>query len=147
MKRRRSPSGERGNTLVEFTITGTVFLLTFFGVLDFGRLLWTHNALADAARQGARHAVSNAVSSTLAVKNVVVYGNPDGGATPLVPGLTTSNVDVVYDGVGLGRGTATIRITGYRFRFVTLFLAMELTMPDYRTTLTGETMGFAPPKI
>ncbi|MDX2034505.1 MAG: TadE family protein [Blastocatellia bacterium] len=138
---------ERGATLVEFAITGSVFLFAFFGVLDFGRLLWTHNALADAARQGARHAVSNSVGSTTEIRNVVVYGNPAGGASPIVTGLTTNNVEIVYDNVGLGRGTATIRITGYQFRFVTLFLAADLEMPDYQTTLTGETMGFAPPRI
>ncbi|MFN0086076.1 MAG: TadE/TadG family type IV pilus assembly protein [Blastocatellia bacterium] len=145
--RRRSRSRERGNTLVEFTITGSVFLMTFFGVLDFGRLLWTHNALADAARQGARHAVSNSVTSTAAIRNVVIYRDPDGGYSPVAPGLTANNVEIVYDNIGLGRGTATIRITGYHFRFVTLFFALDFQMPNYQTTLTGETLGFAPPRI
>ena len=140
-------NGERGSTLVEFSITGAVFLLAFFGVLDFGRLLWTHNALADAARQGARHAVSSSVTSTTAIKNMVVYGNPDGGTTPIVSGLTLSNVEIVYDNVGLGRGTATIKIKGHRFKFAALFFGVDIAMPDYQTTLTGETMGFAPPKI
>ncbi len=138
---------ERGATLAEFSITSAAFLLALFGVLDFGRLLWTHNALADAARQGARHAVSNSVNSVTEVKNVVVYRNAAGGATPIVTGLTIDHVDVVYDNVGLGRGTATIRISGYRFRFVALLLGVELELPEYQTTLTGETMGFAPPRI
>lgn len=140
-------NGERGSTLVEFSITGAVFLLAFFGVLDFGRLLWTHNALADAARQGARHAVSSSVTSTTAIKNMVVYGNPDGGTTPIVSGLTLNNVEIIYDNVGLGHGTATIKIKGHHFKFAALFFGVDITMPDYQTTLTGETMGFAPPKI
>lgn len=146
-RRKGRRNSERGSTLVEFSVTGTVFLLTFFGVLDFGRLLWTHNALADAARQGARHAVSNSVTSTAAIKNAVLYGNPDGGTLPVVSGLTASNVQIIYDNVGLGRGTATIKITGYHFKFASLFFGVEMQMPDYQTTLTGETMGFAPPKI
>lgn len=146
-KRRGRQDNERGSTLVEFTITGSVFLLTFFGVMDFGRLLWTHNALADAARQGARHAVSTSVTNTTAIKNAVIYGNSDGGISPIVPGLTTSNVEIIYDNVGLGRGTATIKITGYKFKFASLFFGVDIQMPDYQTTLTGETMGFAPPRI
>jgi len=147
MNIRRRQNSERGNTLVEFSITGTAFLVIFFGVLDFGRLLWTHNALSDAARQGARHAVSNSVTSTAAIKNAVVYGNPNGGLTPVVPGLTADNVEIIYDNVGLGRGTATIKIKGHHFKFASLFFGFDFQMPDYQTTLTGETMGFAPPKI
>ncbi len=145
--RRRHRSNERGSTLVEFSITGAIFLLALFGVLDFGRLLWTHNALADAARHGARHAVSSSVTSTAAIKNMVVYGNPNGGTNPVVSGLTASNVEIVYDNVGLGRGTATIKIKGHHFKFAALFFGVDMLMPDYQTTLTGETMGFAPPKI
>ncbi len=145
--KRRSRRSERGSTLVEFSIAGSVFLLTFFAVLDFGRLLWTHNALADASRQGARHAVSTSVANTTAIKNMVVYGNPDGGTSPVVSGLTLNNVQIVYDNVGLGRGTATIKITGYHFAFASLFFGVDIQMPDYQSTLTGETMGFAPPRI
>ena len=138
---------ERGTSLVEFAISGSVFFLALFAILDFGRLLWAHNALADAARQGARHAVSNSVNSTAEIKNVVVFGDKTGGTRPLVNGLTTSNVEVAYDNVGLGRGTVTIRITGYRFNFATLLFVPSIQLPDYKTTLTGETMGFAPPRI
>jgi len=146
-RRRGRRRGERGSTLVEFSITGTVFLLAFFGVLDFGRLLWTHNALNDATRQGARAAVSSSVTSTAAIKNAVLYGDSNGGTAPLVSGLTAGNVQVIYNNVGLGRGTATVKITGYRFKFAALFFGVDIQMPDYQTTLTGETMGFAPPRI
>jgi hypothetical protein len=146
-KRSNRRSVERGSTLVEFSITGSVFLLAFFAVLDFGRLLWTHNALADASRQGARQAVSTSITSTTAIKNAVIYGNSNGGTTPIVSGLTANNVQIIYDNVGLGRGTATIKITGYNFVFTSLFFGITIAMPDYQTTLTGETMGFAPPRI
>lgn len=146
-KRRNRHGNERGSTLIEFSLVGSVFLMTFFGVLDFGRLLWTHNALSDGARQGARHAVSTSITNTVAIKNSVIYGNPDGGQSPIVPGLTTSNIEIIYDNIGLGRGTATIKITGHRFKFAALFFGVDMLMPEYQTTLTGETMGFAPPRI
>ena len=49
-------SSERGATLVEYAIALSVFLVSMFAVIEFGRALWTHNALADAARRGARYA-------------------------------------------------------------------------------------------
>lgn len=143
----QSSGAERGATLVEFALTGSVFLLTLFSALDFGRLLWTHNALADAARQGARRAVSTSVADATAIRNTVMYGDANGGARPIVPGLTAGHIEIIYNGIGLGRGTVTVRITGYRFKFASLFLGVEIPMPDYQTTLTGETMGFAPPRI
>nr|MDQ3746139.1 pilus assembly protein [Acidobacteriota bacterium] len=40
--------GERGAALLEFAIGATVFMTVVFGVLQFGVLLWTHNALTGA---------------------------------------------------------------------------------------------------
>src|ERR1043165_4241703 len=94
--------GERGTTLVEFSIGAFVFLTAMFGVIEFGRALWTHNALADAARRGARYAVNHSNGDEAAVKNVVVFGDPAGGAKPLVDNLTVSNVQVQYSNYGLG---------------------------------------------
>src|SRR6266498_5474133 len=100
MKRRNK---QRGAMLVEFSIAAAVFLTVMFAVLEFGRALWTHNALADAARRGARYAIHQPASSPKpgvkttgtnvgpsvdAIKNVAVYGDPDGGTTPMVNDLT-----------------------------------------------------------
>src|SRR5712664_4794188 len=87
---------ERGSTLVEFAIGATVFLTVMFAVLEFGRALWVHNALTDAARRGARYAVLHAASDSNSVKNVVVYGDPAGGTNPVVNNLTTDNVTVSF---------------------------------------------------
>src|SRR6185295_19031640 len=89
-------SNERGSTLVEFAIGVTVFLTSMFAVVEFGRALWTHNALSDAARRGARYATMHSAGDINSVKNVVVYGDPAGGTQPLVPNLSTSNVSVNY---------------------------------------------------
>ncbi|HYX42047.1 MAG TPA: TadE family protein, partial [Pyrinomonadaceae bacterium] len=67
---------ERGAALVEFAIGATIFLTVLFAVIEFGLLLWTHNALTDAARRGARYAVTHPQSSVADVQNVVVYGDP-----------------------------------------------------------------------
>lgn len=142
-KRRR----ERGATLVEFAIGATVFLTAMFAVIEFGRALWTHNALSDAARRGARYAVINPSSAAAAVKNVVVYGDPAGGTNALVNNLTTSNVEVQYSNFGLGAGTVSVSITNYQFQFVIPIVGTSISMPNYTTTLTGENAGFVPPNL
>lgn len=139
----RAKNKERGSTLVEFAIGATVFLTVMFAVLEFGRALWVHNALADAARRGTRYAVINSPDVT-GVKNMVVYGNPAGGSKPLVDNLTTANVSVNYSNFDMNKGTASVTITNYQFQFVLPFLATSITMPGYTTTLTGESAGRIP---
>ena len=135
---------ERGSTLVEFSIAATVFIMAMFAVLEFGRALWTHNALTDAARRGARYATLHGSTDGEAVKNVVVYGSPNGGSKPVVNNLTTTNVDVDYDNYGLDSGTVTVSITEYEFEFVIPIVSTSIQMPSYSTTLRGESTGLIP---
>jgi Flp pilus assembly protein TadG len=144
---KRMKRSERGSTLFEFAIGATVFLTVMFGVLEFGRALWVHNALADAARRGARYAVVHSAADVAAVKNVVVYGNPAGGSNPLVNNLTTANVNVSYSTFGLSGGTATVSITNYQFQFVIPIVSTSIQMPSYKTTLTGESAGLIPANL
>jgi Flp pilus assembly protein TadG len=132
---------------VEFAIGATVFLTILFAVLEFGRALWVHNALADAARRGARYAVVHPESDAASVRNIVVYGDAAGGSTPLVDNLTTSNVNVNYSGFGLNGGTATVSITSYQFQFVLPLVSTSITMPNYSTTLTAESAGLIPANL
>ncbi len=135
---------QRGATLVEFAIAATVFLSVLFSVLEFGRALWAHNALADAARRGARYAVLHPASDTDSVKNVVVYGDPVGGTNPVVNNLTTDNVTVSFSNFGLETGTVSVSITNYQFQFVVPLIGTVIQMPSYSTTLTGESAGLIP---
>ena len=145
MRIKTCKSNERGSTLVEFAIGATVFLTAMFAVLEFGRALWTHNALTDAARRGARYATLHAQADAGAVQNVVVYGDPAGGTKPLVPNLTTGNVTVNYSGTyQINNGTVRVNITGYQFQFVIPIVGTTITMPSYSTTLTAESVGLVP---
>lgn len=144
---RKERNKERGATLLEFAIGSTVFLMLMFGVIEFGRCLWTHNALSDAARRGARYAVNHPSSDASAVKNVAVYGDPAGGTNPLVDNLTTTNVAVQYSNYGLGEGTVSVSITNYQFQFAVPLIGTTITMPEYSTTLPGENIGYVPANI
>jgi Flp pilus assembly protein TadG len=148
---RHSKNNERGAALFEFAIVATVFMMVLFGVVEFGRLFWTHNALRDAARRGARYAAirKNDAAGMQAVKNMVVFGDPNANpstATPVVSGLTPSNVVLEYqnyNGVLLSSRT-TVSITNYNFQFAVPLIGGSLSMPAYRTSLPGESVGFVP---
>ena len=114
-------SDARGATLVEFAIAATVFLTSMFAVIEFGRALWVHNALSDAARRGARYATLHSATDIDKVKNVVVYSN-----------------------FQLNKGTVTVGITNYQFQFVVPIIGTTIQMPNYTTTLTGESVGWIP---
>ena len=146
---RKTKKNERGATLLEFAIVATVFLSAVFGIIEFGRLFWTHNALRDAARRGTRYATirKNDAAGIQAVKNMVVYGDPTiSSGTPLVAGLTTSNVNVNYQNyTGLQLSSrATVTITNYQFQFSVPLIGGTLNMPAYSTSLPGESAGYVP---
>lgn len=145
--KRTNKNKERGASLVEFSIAATVFLTVMFSVIEFGRALWTHNALADAARRGARYAVINQQSKMDDVKKIVVYGNLDPEAKPILDNLTTDNVDVFYEGFGMDVGTVQVTIKEYDFKFIVPIVSTTIRMPRYTTTLTGESAGTAPATI
>jgi hypothetical protein len=64
-----------------------------------------------------------------------------------VNNLTTANVNVTYSGFGLSGGTATVTITNYQFQFVIPIVSTSIQMPNYSTTLTGESAGLIPANL
>jgi len=140
---------ERGGSLIEFTVVASVFFLMLVGIVAAGNLYYTHNALVEATRRGARYAVLHPSGSNDDVANVVVYGTatPAEGATSLIYNLQTGNVTVTYSGLNVASGTVTVTINEYTFPFVLPTSTTSIAMPPYRTTLTGESAGFIPPDI
>jgi Flp pilus assembly protein TadG len=144
-------AGERGATLLEFVITASIFFMMLVGIVAISHLYFTHNALEEATRRGARFATFklNNLASSNEIKNMVVYGTTtqDANSTSLVSGLTTTNVVVERAGFGVGTGSVTVRIQNYNYSFVIPGLTTTITMPEYRTTLTGECAGYIPSNI
>ena len=63
---RRVVRGERGQALVEFAFASVVFLMTDFGTLEFGLMIWHYNMISNLAQEGARWASVRGTSSTIA---------------------------------------------------------------------------------
>jgi Flp pilus assembly protein TadG len=51
------PNGERGSGIAETAIVMAVLLALIFGVIDFGRAMYTYAFVAQLAREGARWAI------------------------------------------------------------------------------------------
>ena len=143
---KKNRNNERGATLVEFSIGVLVFATAMFAVLEFGRVLWAHNALTDAARRGVRYATLHAATDVDQVKNVVVFGDAAGTGSPMLPNLAKEDVDVEYTGFGLNDGTVTVTIE-YEFQLLIPIIGTTITMPTYSTTLSGECAGLIPKNV
>ena len=98
----RFRSDERGVQLLELAIVLPIMLVLFGAVAEFGRYFYEYTTVAKAARVGTRYLASKSVESGVSyqanAKNLVVYGNIGGTGSPVLPGLTTANVDVQYIG-------------------------------------------------
>jgi Flp pilus assembly protein TadG len=112
----------RGNAMLEFALGSGVMILIFTGTFQFGYTFYRYNTLENAVNTGARYAsVKKYNSSTstpaadflTAVQNVVVYGDPAGGTTPVAPGLTTNNVALTVTFTNSVPTMMTVAITGY----------------------------------
>ena len=164
---------EKGTTVAEFAVVALLFFTLIFAIIEFGRLLYTHNALTDATRRGARFAALHQgrplnEADKQAVRNYVVYGagvtfdgvgNPS--KPPMINDLTTDMVEVEFEGVdldgdpttegttnyGTNLGTATVKIENYQFNLSIPVIGRTLTLPAYSTTLTAESAGEEPPPI
>lgn len=167
MRRIYDRQDERGTTVAEFAMVALLFFTLIFGIIEFGRMLFTHNSLADATRRGARYAVLHPSAKAADVKNVVVYGDKatydtDGNPLtgPVVAGLTPSMVEVSYEGedldgdpdtaptsFGSNLGTATVKISGYSFFLSLPVIGRAVSMGDYSTTLSAESAGEIPADI
>jgi len=91
---------ERGLQLVETAIVIPIFLMLFGATAEFGRYFYEYTTLAKASRVGSRYLATAVVSGTedAVAKNIVVYGNTTGTGSPLLTGLTTSNVVITRQG-------------------------------------------------
>jgi len=99
---------QRGTAMAEFVIGAPLLMLLLYCVVEFGRAFVQFSLLADAARDADRYLASNALLGSTGVvnisgaisgsaKNLVVYGNPAGSGTALLPGLSVSQVTVSGD--------------------------------------------------
>lgn len=136
---------QRGATVVEFAITAALFFALLLGILEFGRVLFTWNSVAEATRWGARQAV--------------VCGRGSGSVLSkmqqIVPSLASSNVSVTwYDSSGVSASCDSTSCTGVSVSVTGMSVPSaspaswmgfsSLAVPGFVTYLPREIMGQDP---
>lgn len=128
-------------------------------VVAGGHFFWTHNAIVESTRRGARYAASQCrptdnacpdrATALARIQNVVLYGSPTAGTEPLVANLQASQIVVTYsqrpgmndsEAFGVAQGSVTVGIQGYGYNFI--LSPVVLRMPSYETTVRGESAGY-----
>ena len=107
---------ESGLQLVEVTIVIPIFLILFAATAEFGLYFYEYTTLAKAARVGSRYLATAPVTAAedAKAKNIVVFGNPSGTGTPILPDLATSHVVITREGgVPVLPETVKVQIVGY----------------------------------
>ncbi len=109
--------------MVEFGLAFPLLFLLLIGMFQFGYGFFLYNELQASVRSATRYAAQFDFDSSTGgatfqsnVQNMLVYGTPSGGSTPVVPNLSTSAVSVTWvaDGAGIPQ-TVTVKISSYTF--------------------------------
>jgi Flp pilus assembly protein TadG len=116
-------SRERGVALIELALVLPLLILLTLIATEFGRAIYQYNTIAKSVRDAARYLTTQAPNTgASAARNLVVYGttSPGNSATPLVPGLTLSNVPASTPswqtaGTNPVINTVTITVSGFCF--------------------------------
>jgi Flp pilus assembly protein TadG len=129
-----SRAARRGSAGLEFAIGSGVLIAVFTGTFQFGYTFYRYNALANAVNNAARYASLRPYDSPTstpsdafrnAVKNMVVYGSPSGGTSPIAPGLTTSQVNLTVTFFNAVPSTVAVSINGYTINSVFANMALN----------------------
>lgn len=121
---------QAGQALVEGALVLLVFVCLMIGTLDFGQFLYLHQSLTERARAAARYAAVHSYAYPGDdIKNFAVYNtsSPGGGATPLVPNLTTDKVTAEIIAEGTDAARIRVTISNYPFTFFSPWIAHQAT--------------------
>ena len=94
MTRRLPRRGERGETLIEFALSLTLYMVTVFGTLQLGLVVWQYNMLSNLAQEGARWAsVRGAAAGASAASASQVQTFVQGRSLNINPIVSVFSVD------------------------------------------------------
>lgn len=119
---------ERGQAAVEFALVLPFLILIICGVIDFGRILYTANALTGVCERGARYASINPSKTNAEIQSKVQEYVPPGiDNTKIVPVNTTPNTPS-----GRASGVSVTVTFSYSMDYVTPFIK-NLLSSNFKT--------------
>ena len=134
---------KKGSALIEFALSFSLLFLILSGIFEYGYFCWIYNGLESSLRDAAALAArldydgyGNGAAFTSSLKNMVVFGSPDGGTAPVVPNLNTANVNVTVrkDAAGIPQAV-TVAITNFTVN--TVFKIRTINKPFVTTQYFG----------
>jgi len=134
MKRR-----QKGITSVEFAVIGSVLYMMLFGVIEFGRLMYTFAVLDEGTRRAARLAAVCPIGA-FTIRTTVDFAG--------LPRFNPGNVRVRYLDEN-GNATANyaainfvqVQIGDYFIPLTIPFINPTITAPSFTVTLPRESLG------
>lgn len=125
---------ETGAALLEFALFAGLLLVLLFGIIDFGRALFTANNLTAAAREGARYAavLNDPPGSVAAIQQQVAGHMSPFGSAPVDP---ASQVFVTFNSGSTGLQSITVQV---RYPFTWLTPVRALLGGTLRDTLHAQ---------
>lgn len=135
MKRKNSGSTQRGQSLVEFSISMVLILILLAGLVDFGRAVFTYMALRDAAQEGATYGAVNP-TLTSAIEDRVFGSSTtlQGLKSPGESGTSPVTIDISIIGSAC---------TGNGIQVDVSYDAFPLTMPFIGSLIGSQTVGIS----
>ena len=134
MKHKNPVSKERGQSLVEFSLSMVLILILLAGLVDFGRAVFTYMALRDAAQEGATYGavnptLTNAIEDRVFGSSTMLQGlqSPGESASPV-----TIDISIIGDAC-----------TGNGIQVDVAYEAFPLTMPFIGAMIGTQTVGIS----
>jgi Flp pilus assembly protein TadG len=135
--------GERGSALVEFALVSTALLMLIFGIIDFGRALYTYHLVSNAARLGTRYAIVRGTActprstpdvcpATTTQVQTYVRGTAPGVDPNAMTVTTTWPTSTGCTGTGAPGCVVSVQVQ-YTFHFMTLLMP-HFTLPISSTS-------------
>lgn len=99
--------------MVEFALIAPLFFAIIFGVMELGRLVWTHHELASGTREGARFAMVRGSQSTTPLSGTSEIKQRILDRTT---GLSSGPLSVSATGLGGEPGTTVTITSTYSYK-------------------------------
>jgi Flp pilus assembly protein TadG len=141
----RRKNSEKGSAAIEFALGAMVMVYAFTGIFQYGYSFYQYSLLETAVHEAAIYAGQEAFPSTAAsgsnisscyatrIKNMAIYGNPNGGSKALLPGLGTNNIVVNMAATSGTPSQVTVAISNFTLNGVLGSTALtnkpQATMP------------------
>jgi Flp pilus assembly protein TadG len=114
---------ERGANLVEAALALLLTLTILFGIMEFGRAVWSYNTVAHAAREGARFAMVHGKASKSPATQATVQAVVRRQAIGLLPANTQVVVTWIPDNAP---GSAVKVAVTYNFSSIVPFVSSSV---------------------